>query len=146
MASPYTADERAQIFEILGYPVNGTTLQLIEAQMDPGMADTFKPTYNVGDFSQWVTAIDAQLATNTTEQATRARVYLARWVAIGPHNPLKVTAGATGTGVLVDYQTERQIIRKGLSSTIGIVCPWGPLAEQAEQYYGKARPQDSGDR
>jgi len=146
MASPYTADERAQIFEILGYPLNGTTLQLIEAQMDPGMADAFKPTYNTGDFSQWVTAIDAQLLTNTTEQATRARVYLARWVAIGPHNPLHVKTGATGTGDLVNYPQERENIRKGMSSVIGIVCPWGPLAEQAEQYYGKSRPADLGDR
>jgi hypothetical protein len=145
MASPYTADERAQIFEILGYPLNGTTLQLIEAQMDPGMSSTFKPTFNTGDFSNWVTAIDAQLATNTTEQATRARVHLTRWVAIGPFNPLRVTSGATGAGVLVDFKQEREAIRKGLSSVIGIICPWGPLAEQAEQYYGKSRA-SCGDR
>ncbi len=146
MASPYTNDERAQIFEILGYPVNGTTLQLIEAQMDPGMSSTFKPTYNTGDFSTWVTAIDAQLATITAEQATRSRTYLTRWVAIGGYNPLHVKTGATGTGDLVNYPQERENIRNGLCSVIGIVCPWGPLAKQAEDYYGNSRQQDIGDR
>jgi hypothetical protein len=146
MASPYTADERAQILEILGVPANGTSLQLIEAQMDPGLAETFKPTYNIGDFSTWITQIDIQLATNTTEQATRARIHLAEWTAISPNKPLKVTSGVTGAGVLVDWEKQRANIRKHLASVIGIVMPWGTISDQAEQYYGKTRPQNIGDR
>jgi hypothetical protein len=147
MPSPYTDSERAQIFEIMGIPLNGSGVIGVELSHMPGtIMEVYQPTWITADMSGFVTAMDAQLATNTADQAVRARIQLSRWASIGKTNPLVVKSGATGTGTLVDFPTERQSVRDALSDAIGISIPWGSWVEQVKQYFGTSRPQPMGDR
>jgi hypothetical protein len=103
--SAFTADEAAQIFEVVGIPRGGAGRIVTSlSHLPPALAHTWEPTYTTGDFSSVVTLIEGAINGASPAVATRTRVHLTRWDSIGGTNPMRLNAGSAGEqGVVVDY-------------------------------------------
>jgi hypothetical protein len=128
MAMALTAEQRTQVFEILGIPESlaGWVLVDVTGEVGPGSATT--------DLSAMKDLIDGFLNVLTATKEARVVELLARYAAISASSPLQVRGGAGGArGVLVDHPAERELLRDALSTVIGVVVPQGGFVAEAKR-------------
>jgi len=134
-----SATERIQFFQIVGLPAEASGLVITSLVHVPfSNTQSWEPTYNVGDMSDLIDAIDAKLTAATAEQVTRMQSLISRFMEIEV-SPTKVTSSAAGTGGrLADHDVERENIRQALSNIIGLAVPEGGFIAEIQRTYGKS--------
>lgn len=129
-----TADQISQTYEIFGIPQGGT------AFVASKLISLFGPSGESYDFSIVITALNTKLAALTTNQITRVEVLLTRWLEINGFTPLRVSKGSSGAeGELVNYENERNNIRRLMGNLIGFACPEGGFIESLQAGQGNNR-------
>jgi hypothetical protein len=136
---PLSATERIQFYQIAGIPTGGGGLILTSLVHVPfSNTQNWEPTYNVGDFTALVTAIDAKLTAASADAVTRLQSLITRYMEIEV-SPVKVNQTATGAaGVIADHSRERENIRQTISNVIGMAIPEGGFISEVQRTYGKS--------
>lgn len=134
-----TSDERAIFFEMIGLPPAGGSVVVTSLVHWPfSNTQSWEPTWNVGDLSGLITAIDARLTAMSSETESRIRDILTRFDVISS-SPMKVTQAAGGAaGNLVNHEQERENLRQYASNLIGVAVPEGGFLKEIQRTYGKS--------
>jgi hypothetical protein len=139
---PFTSAEKAVIYEILGLPRSGHTVNTLSLVHYPfSNVNSWNPTWNVGDMTSLLAAIDAAITATEAFADTVARVqaYLAKWDDLGGENEMRIESGQNGvTGVIVDSDQRRVNIRLRVANLLGISVPAGGYLHEIEAVYGKS--------
>jgi hypothetical protein len=138
----FTADQKSVIYEILGIPENGysvNTLSLVHAPYSN--VGVWNPSYNTGDFTAMLASIAAQIARVEAIASCQTRVsaLLTRWDEIGTSSMTAVSKSPSGAeGKIFDAEVERCNIRLRLSNLVGVSVPKGGFLAEIEATYGKS--------
>lgn len=132
-----TASQRAKFFEIIGLPPSGGTIVITSLVHWPfSNLQTWEPSWNVGDMTDLITAIDARISAMSAETEAIVINLLTRFSEIEV-SPMKVTSAAGGAGGnLVDHASEREEIRQRISNAAGIAVPKGGFLKEIQATYG----------
>lgn len=138
----FTTDQKSIIYEILGIPENGysvNTLALVHAPYSN--VGVWNPTYNTGDFTTLLASIAAQITRVEALPSceTRVKALLTRWDEIGTSSMTAVEKSPSGAeGRIFDAEVERCNIRVRLSNLVGVSVPKGGFLAEIEATYGKS--------
>lgn len=134
-----SATEKIQFYQIVGLPAAGSGLVLTSLVHVPfSNTQSWEPTWNVGDFSDLITAVDAKLAAATAEQITRMQSLITRFMEIEV-SPVQIRQTATGAaGIIADHGKERENIRQTLANVLGLAVPEGGFISEIQRVYGKS--------
>lgn len=135
----FTATQKAQIYEILAVPLSGNSVTVTSLVHQPySNVAVWFPTWNRGNYDGLRAAIDEAIASASTETQALVATILTRWVELGT-SPLRVDTGDDGAaGRLVDYEAEREIIRRRLANHLGIAVPEGGYLAEIQRTFGKS--------
>lgn len=140
MPSPFSAQERVGIFEILGLPIHGHTVNLIALVLYPfsNVSEWSGGTNSKGDLVQLIADIDAILAMISAEQAIVVRTYLATWDDIKASELVITNAANSSAGTIVHHGEKRILLRGLVANILGISVPAGGYLHEIEAVYGKS--------
>jgi len=132
-----TADQRARFMEIIGLPPSGGTIVVTSLVHWPfSNTQQWEPTWNVGDLTDLITAVDARITAMSANTETIVTTLITRYTEIEV-SPMKVTSAAGGAGGnLVDHELERENIRQRISNAAGIAVPKGGFLKEIQATYG----------
>lgn len=134
-----TATERARFMEVIGLPPSGGTIVVTSLVHWPfSNTQQWEPTFNVGDLSDLITAVDARLTAMSADTEAIVRTLLTRYTEIEV-SPMKITTTVGGAGGnVIDHKTERENIRQRISNAVGLAVPEGGFLSEIQATYGKS--------
>ena len=141
---PFTGVQVAQIFDVLGLPPQGTTVNTIALVLYPfSNVDSWNPTFNSGDISSLITKIKGQLAVCDTDTATIVINDLGTWYGSSGSNgirdsEMRINKAASGAeGQVIDDYERRRILRIRIANNLGISVPKDGFLAELESVYGR---------
>ena len=134
-----TTAERARFMEVIGLPPSGGTIVVTSLVHFPfSNTQSWEPTYNVGDMTDLIVAIDARLTAMSSDTEDIVQALLIKYAEIEV-SPMKITTTVGGAGGnIVDHATERENIRQRISNAVGLAVPEGGFLKEIQATYGKS--------
>ena len=134
-----TTAERARFMEVIGLPPSGGTIVVTSLVHWPfSNTQSWEPTYNIGDMTDLIAAVDARLTAMSADTETIVKNLLTRYAEIEV-SPMKITTTVGGAGGnVIDHNTERENIRQRISNAVGLAVPEGGFLKEIQATYGKS--------